>query len=374
MPPGLFSDANTYLDFLNGIFIGNTLADVTVARTTTGTGAVSYSWDSLGTYTPFADNTRRYTNLGLLVEEARTNVVLRNRDLTNVAWTATTMTAVKDQTGIDGVANSASSILATGASATILQSITLASSARWQTAFVKRITGVGTINMTMDNGGTWTAITVTSSWTRVSIPSQTITNPVVGFQIITSGDKIAVDFVQNENSGFYQTSPILTLDAAGVRSKDTVSLANTPAFGVAFSFFVQCTSNTLTGAATTCVVGSINDGTISNDLFNLMDRISGRITDDLQVGAVNKYASTVMTTNWFGLSVKSSGACTSGTQQHCAGGTLGTAHAITPIFVPTTITIGARGGSSQQINGFVEKMAVWSTRAISDATQQSITT
>ncbi|HEY9227365.1 MAG TPA: hypothetical protein VIP11_12000 [Gemmatimonadaceae bacterium] len=157
-----------------------------------------------------------------LLEDARTNVVLWNRDLTNAAWTKTNATPAKDQVGIDGVAASASSLLATAGNATCLQAITLASSARYQTAYVKRLAGSGVIQMTTDNGSTWTAITVTSSWTRVSIPTQTLANPTVGFRVVTNGDKIAVDFVQNEN-GIFETSAIPTTNASVPRAADGLS-------------------------------------------------------------------------------------------------------------------------------------------------------
>lgn len=162
--------------------------------------------------------------LGLLIEEARTNVVLWNRDLTNAAWTATDVTVAKTATGIDGVANSASTLTATAGNGTVLQAITLASSARFQTAWVKRRTGTGVINMTMDNGATWTAITVTSSWSRLSIPTQTLANPTVGFRIVTSGDAIDVDYVQNEN-GAFATSSIATTTASVTRAADVCSIA-----------------------------------------------------------------------------------------------------------------------------------------------------
>jgi hypothetical protein len=163
---------------------------------------------------------------GLLLEESRANVVLWNRDLTNAAWTSTNVTAAKTQTGIDGVANSASSITATAGNGTCLQAITLASSARFQTAWVKRLVGAGVVNMTTDNGSTWTAVTVTAGWTRVSIPTQTLANPTVGFRIVTSGDSIAVDFVQNEN-GTFATSEIDTTTVAVTRSIDSAVMTGT---------------------------------------------------------------------------------------------------------------------------------------------------
>src|SRR6266550_1934477 len=156
----------------------------------------------------------------------RTNVVLWNRDMTNAAWVKTTMTAAKDQLGVDGVANSASSLLATAGNATCLQAITLGSSLRAQAVWVKRLVGSGTINMTMDNGATWTVITLTANWTRVTIPSQTLANPTVGFRIVTNADKIAVDYVQNETAvtGILESSAIATTTVAVTRAADALTV------------------------------------------------------------------------------------------------------------------------------------------------------
>lgn len=160
---------------------------------------------------------------GLLIEEPRTNIALWASDLTNAAWVKTNITPTLNQTGIDGLANSATSITATVANGTVLQSVTLASSTRFQSAWVKRLVGAGTINMTTDGGATWTAITVTAGWTKVSIPAQTVTNPSFGFQIVTLNDSIAVDYVQNE-SGSFATSPIFTTTAAVTRPADIAKL------------------------------------------------------------------------------------------------------------------------------------------------------
>src|SRR5947207_15091579 len=48
----------------------------------------------------------------LLLEAAATNVVLWNRDVTNAAWVKVSVTPALDQVGLDGVANTASSLLA----------------------------------------------------------------------------------------------------------------------------------------------------------------------------------------------------------------------------------------------------------------------
>ena len=188
--------------------------------------STAWGFGSDGYLQSFSSGTPRFVydpvtlaSLGILVEEARTNVCLWNRDLTNAVWTASNITPLKDQTGLDGVANSASSITATAGNGTILQAITLASSARQQLAWVKRITGSGVVKMTTDNGTTWTPITITASWTQVTIPVQTLANPTVGFRIVTSGDAIAVDAVGNEG-GTGALSPILTTTASATRAAD----------------------------------------------------------------------------------------------------------------------------------------------------------
>jgi hypothetical protein len=163
--------------------------------------------------------------LGVLVEEARTNLCLYSDDFTNAAWVKVNVTPAKTATGPDGVANSASTLTATLANGTVLQAITSASAARITSMFVKRRTGSGTVEVTQNNGVLWTAVTVTANWTRVSVPSATILNPIVGVRIVTSGDAIDVALFQNENGAFI-TSPIPTTNnPLGVtRAADNISI------------------------------------------------------------------------------------------------------------------------------------------------------
>lgn len=184
---------------------------------------------------------------GLLEKLAATNVVLWNRDLSNAAWTKSNVTAAKDQVGIDGVSNSASSLTATAGNGTCLQAVTLASSSRLQSVFIKRIAGAGTVNMTTDNGSTWTAVAVTAAWVRVNIPIQVLANPTIGFRIVTSGDAIAVDMAQNElgaasanNAPSIPTSPIATTTVAVARAADFwTAAANTFPTGAAYTAFID---------------------------------------------------------------------------------------------------------------------------------------
>lgn len=116
------------------------------------------------------------------------------RDLSNVAWVGTNMTAAKTSVGADGVAASASRLTASATNATVLQAITLASATVLMQADIKRITGTGTIEMTVDGGATWQAVTAISTYAQVVISQAAVTNPSVGFRLGTSGDAIDVDF------------------------------------------------------------------------------------------------------------------------------------------------------------------------------------
>ena len=128
-------------------------------------------------------------------------------------------------TGLDGIANTATTLTAGAADAVILQPISgIASAARCASAYVKRRTGAGVVSFTQDGGSTWTDITSqinSSTWSRVQITS-TLANPSVGFKISTSGDAIDVDCAQNE-AGAVATSPIVTTIEAVTRNADSLT-------------------------------------------------------------------------------------------------------------------------------------------------------
>ncbi|OWK42215.1 phage head spike fiber domain-containing protein [Fimbriiglobus ruber] len=191
-----------------------------VQGSTSGNGG--YAPDSTGIVRTFAAYYPRITaGCGLWAEGNYTNYALYSNDHTNGAWTKTSMTAAKNQTGADLTANGASLLTATGTSATSLQSLTLSSHAYCFSAYVKRVTGTGTVKITLD-GTTYTDVTGqinSTGYTLVSVPAQTLTSANVGFQLGTSGDAIAVQFCQCENNN-YPTTPLPTTTSTNVRGID----------------------------------------------------------------------------------------------------------------------------------------------------------
>lgn len=211
-------------DTATSVTITNFQHEVSFSRTTPGpyiktTSAIVYTlpfeWDTSGNL------------IGARFEEARTNLCLRNCDLTNAVWTATNMTTARTATGPNNRANFATTLTATAGNATVLQSITSASANRRTGCWIKRRTGSGNIDLTQDNGATWTTVTVTSDWTLVQTANATLTNPVVGIRIVTSGDAVDVAFFQHETLANIDaiTSPIYTVAASVTRAVDNFQTA-----------------------------------------------------------------------------------------------------------------------------------------------------
>lgn len=209
------TSAHTVLQFSMGRYYANggvigTLSDIitTLGLTFTRTTAATYLTSTKKVATAasgvirFGHDSTHGRALGLRLTGARTNLVLRARDGANASWTKTNITAVRNVEGVDGAANTATRITATAGNGTILQGITSASAERITSAWVRRISGSGNLDMTQNNGTLWTTVPVTTAWTRVNIAAATLTNPTVGFRIVTSGDVFAFDFFLHEVGGF----------------------------------------------------------------------------------------------------------------------------------------------------------------------------
>ena len=253
--------------------LGPTLA---IVRATSAT-----YFDSAGVLQTAGSNVARFDHdpitlesLGLFVEEARTNLCLWSRDFTNAAWVKTTMTAAKDETGEDGVANSASSLLATDANATALQTFTIAADNKVAAFSIKSLVGTLFVDITLDNGSTWTTKTIsTSDWTRVWI-TQNLANPVIGIRLQANTDKVAVDYAQLEDVAIFPTSRIATTTVSVARNADAINTTDVNWFNApAGTFYTKASQPYIPGAKS--IVMEASDNSASDRLFIEMESTVG---------------------------------------------------------------------------------------------------
>lgn len=234
------------------------------------------------------------TPSGLLIEETCINYALWCRDLTNVVWTKTDINAALDQTGLDGVANSASSLTATGNGGTCLQPATTASANTCFSVYLKRIIGAGTVELTINGGSTWTPVTLSTEVWRQKYVSATLANPIFGIRLGTSGDAVAIDFSQLKRGSFYPSTPVYTTSSTVTRNGDSLVFPTTIFNQDSCSFIVSFKRNATIPAnpgqlpTTIGSFGVNNDGTTNYHDLNLMMRASDSEVENIYIQGSQK--------------------------------------------------------------------------------------
>lgn len=124
------------------------------------------------------------------LRRVRNLVATKSEDFSNAAWTKTNANATA--TTLTASAGNGTAIAASA--------ITSASQLHVLRVQMSRITGSGNIQLTLDNGGTWTTVTLTTT-DQIFTISQTLANPQPGVRIVTSADAINVTKIQVEIAG-----------------------------------------------------------------------------------------------------------------------------------------------------------------------------
>lgn len=353
---------------------------------TKGTGSATFTrttsaacWGPTGLLLTVAPGVARsnYTELtgaqylGFWQEQARTNNCIQNRDFTNAAWVKTTMTPLKDQVGIDGAANSASSLLATGANATAAQTVTIAAVNRPFSIYVRQLVGVGGFDIAQD-GATFTHFALTASYQRFTLVASQL-NPVVTIRIPTNGDKIAVDYAMLEDNGGAAVTepgtPIATTTVAVTRNADILTYpAAGNIDGTVGSMYVEMVS-TRTGIANEVAIIGASGSTVAlmytnnaagNPLaiYDGTTELSFGLNVSLPVTAPKK------------LAVKWSGAASNG----FVSGVTGTPAGFDgDLGVGANLIVGRDNTAVRDLNGGIQNIRIWST-ALTDAQLVALTT
>lgn len=305
--------------------------------------------------------------LGLLIEGARTNLALHSGDGTNAAWVKSNMTNAQTSTGPDGVALSATRLTAAAANATILQTVTSASATRAYSVWLRRITGTGNVDLTVDNGSTWTTKTLTTSWARYDITQAAVTNPVFGIRIVTDTD--AVDFAANQlESAAFPSSYIPTTTVGVARTVDSCTRTLGSEFSTSVgTIFSHSILGSVTGTGTPTHFSfddtSGNERVIS--YYNFTNSTLRLLVTDGGAGQVDAAGGGTFTGNdrWAGAYAVND----------CAtvlnGGTVGTdASATMPTM--TTLRLGNGVSGSDQLFTHFRRFDYWPERKSNAALQQ----
>lgn len=396
-------------DFVNGQYFGALPSDLVVSR-----ASDALTLTPGGIYTNFAADTARITGNGLMVEEARTNLLL-NSSTFETSWVA-------GASG-DAARTAAAGVSPSGANDAVLlsdsdaanttgrrQSLVITSSSNAYTASVFLKAGTssvasvrlslgggtalnaeGVIDLTNGNtqwrtanvGTTLSSLAIGNGWYRISL---TITDNSTGntslimevrpafattysptLDVAATGTVLA--WGANISQTTFSLSPIISGASATPRPADVVYL---PISGIGTEYTVYAETDSLPVTGTSRAIwqmsssGSVEDNsarlTRSNDNTNFDARIVSAATGR-NLGALVAAAS-----------AKTALRVQGGSSRICAGGALGTVDTgAAPVAAPIRIQIGSIVTGAGFLNNNIKRIAII-PRALSDAELQAITT
>lgn len=394
------------LDFANGRYFGKKLSDITCSR-----ASVGWADDASGNWTQFLSNVPRITNKGLLVEEARTNILLQSQDFTTTWASANGGTASKNVSLAPDGTTTGGLVTAVGVTSGRTQSVTISGSAGTLTAisiFAKPGTAnlfflrfsdgttprkvwfnaatgaVGTVNGASGNFTAIAAITpqaAANGWWRFGVILTTTTFTSLSIQMVpcqadggdaVNGDTIGVWQAQAEAGGSV-TSITPTATATVARAADVCSISGLT-FPAAYWLYAEGTPQAPTSFAGNQSIGAITEGTGNNRFVLFRNTGSAATIVAAFSGGVNQGLTSPSATWAQNASGKFAAAlATNDASAVFNGGVPGTSNVVTLPVSPNGLQIGMNGAGAGQFNGFIKRIAQGNGRPI-NAALQSVTT
>ena len=214
-----------------------------------------------------------------------------------------------------------------------------------------------------------TTATVTPSWTRVATPTATITDPVVGIRLETSGDEVDVAFVQCE-AGTGASSPIPTTTAAVTRAADVAAVTG---LTVAAPLTMVSSGAAALLTPATKYMAQLDAGTQNNVVLNYLSGTMARrayvTASGVAQADVAAGAQVAVGDQW-----TMAGLFQTNNVNAAASGTLGTAD--TSATMPSglvNLRIGSTSVGAAQFNGTISRIRIYN-RALTNAELQAVTT
>ena len=374
--------------------------------TFTRASATATYFDSAGTMQTAATNAPRWDNdpatlalRGLLIEEARTNVLLHSSAFNNAAWSKINCSLAAGITGPDGTVASVGVIPGNGLIAHLDQSFAVVSGttytlsvfakagsqssvvmfmpAAWwadalqRTATFNLITGVvsgligsGVSGISTPVGGGWYRISITATPTLSASGSVQITRAVV------TGDGVNTAYYvwgAQLEAGAFATSYIVTAGTSAMRAADVASIATAP-------WLVPATGTVATDfmlANRTTPDQTLFD--MAGSTATVRHRVAGGSGWVIRaaIGAVGfNTANAVASQNIVAKAALAWGGTTGASVLN--GGTVATAAISTDAAGATAMTVGSAVGAGY-LNGWLRQTRYWN-RALTNAELQTVTT
>ena len=324
----------------------------------------------------FDHNPTTGESLGLLVEEARTNLLLRSEDITVSPWTtfgsatrtANTVTAPDGSLTADSVTLPVSSGLyqSTSASASTAYTFSI-----WIRSDATRSVNI-LINTNLSDP-TIKTVTATTAWQRFDVTKTTAVGTTSwSAQVDSGGGNTFYVWGGQMEVGAFPTSYIPTTSATATRAADVASIT-----GTNFSSWYNQTEGTVFAEAIPRASG-FNGGLISFDNGTTDERIQARLNSGLAASLVVSDGAVVQA-NILSLNTISAGALARGGYVYKADDFAVTLNGTAPVSdtsgtlpTPTQATVGNAVGASY-LNGTIKRLTYWPVR-LSNTTLQAITT
>jgi hypothetical protein len=382
------------MDFADGLYFGSGPPSSALTVSSSGGTAIN----AAGNWIQFGANTPRITNLGLLVEESRTNAV-RNNTMQGavvgvpgtlpINWSfnnsgtglSTAVVNIGTVNGINFIDVQVSGTATAGNAFLSIDSSTVAASPGqvWANSVFAALQGGSFTNVTafflvsnfVPSGNLALGLTplLTATLTRYTASNTapagtTGISPLIFFNIgVSSG---AVNFTvrlgwPQLEQGAFATSPIPTTSAAVTRAADIVTLTSPPAFGSGFSALCSFTPEAPTTYATNQIGLTISDGTTSNRgfIFRAPSTGQGTISTGGTIGPLSASA-------WNGVASSNPVIVANTLAKGAASWTSASGM--------TTLNIGTNSVNTAQVDGSISRVALWTTTALTGAQLQQITT
>jgi hypothetical protein len=151
---------------------------------------VSRTFDQIINFTRTSSATFTGSNGLIQTTPQSVNLLTFTQEFDNAGWVKTNATIAANSIAAPDGTNTADTITAGAANATVLQSFSASAVPYTFSVWLRRLTGTGNVDITVD-GTTYTTVAVTTTWTRF----QTTLTPAAGtrtagIRVVTSGDAV----------------------------------------------------------------------------------------------------------------------------------------------------------------------------------------